>query len=557
MGLVYKQYTDYLFPNSNIQVQLFGDGYTVLAEGTLEDPDNHDGSTSMQESARWGGSGTDVYGLTDLDESASSVQNVKVYAALRGQNSDGGHYRLGVYIGSTIYWAHAEQTTPESTETFTWCSLDLGATSPATGIAWTVSEVNDMGFVMFLASGTGKYDHSYATALYVEVAATKVYYSLSTARHIITGGLSIKDIARHIVTGGLITLDTARRILLAHKLVQETCSENLTISRTQNITLYLLVTCLDALTTSVPATAGKIVSSIAEETMGISGPTNKLAHMLTELASLTQLQANADRLFTTDALVQSNLTVADINIALGTLRAVISDAMQIDSINITSAALHGQATANININALMDYWSELSAIASDSINIGSTTAFLLTLSAIASGTLSLSGLSDGERISLLASVCEELIAFSETQVVSFTATKQLIELINMSAVAASGNALYDTLAENLNLGDSLTEWKIINTVLLASIALNAETPVNITYELDLEETVSLVDLLSSIKTFASTCADTIGITDVSFHVTARGNVTITFYMRSGQIDYTLKKGQIDFALKHGQIITEM
>ena len=114
----------------------------------------------------------DEYGLENLVATKGTF-SLQIRAAVYNSTASNGAVKLGVKIGSTIYYAseHVVATT------YTWY-YDTWTNNPATSAPWTVSEINDVVAVLWMKSIDDKMSAG-CTCLYavVEAAAAEPVYS--------------------------------------------------------------------------------------------------------------------------------------------------------------------------------------------------------------------------------------------------------------------------------------------------------------------------------------------------------------------------------------------
>ena len=163
---------EYLKPNSDVTKGLFtsaGTDHYVLVDDA--ENDTHDSDSTFVSGVNNATYQVDEYGLENLVAS-SGTYSLQIRAAAYCTSASIGKIKLGVKVGSTVYYA-SEQTLGTS---YSWLS-DTWANNPATSEPWTVSEINSA--VAVLAMLSDSKSAASCTCLYavVEAAAAEPVYS--------------------------------------------------------------------------------------------------------------------------------------------------------------------------------------------------------------------------------------------------------------------------------------------------------------------------------------------------------------------------------------------
>lgn len=172
--------TETLRPNADTQVQCYGSDGDQYANYQLVDESSANDADYVQAHAYTVPSGasitlTDLYGLPDSAIPAGSViSNVTLYGRFRRSHTVGGSCEFAYKIGSTTYYSSVGSTTSNALY-----SLGLN-TNPATGVAWTISDIDGLQIGCRLGAAyyagdksTPTYDYqSFCSQLYIVVTYT-------------------------------------------------------------------------------------------------------------------------------------------------------------------------------------------------------------------------------------------------------------------------------------------------------------------------------------------------------------------------------------------------
>lgn len=157
--------TEYIKPISDISKELSPntgtDNFAMVDDAT---DGTHDGNTTKVFASTPTAWAEDQYGMQNLSASSGTC-SVKL-KGIANYGADGGKIKLGVKVGSTVYYESEQTLTSEfALYESTW------ANNPSTDSPWSISEVNDLIGVLSLHA-SGKITVQ-ATCFFGEVTVTE------------------------------------------------------------------------------------------------------------------------------------------------------------------------------------------------------------------------------------------------------------------------------------------------------------------------------------------------------------------------------------------------
>jgi hypothetical protein len=129
-----------------------------------------------------------------------------------------------------------------------------------------------------------------------------------------------------------------------------------------------------------------------------------------------------------------------------------------------------------------------------------------------------------------------------------TLLSRAIELISMATEAGWAGDSIGLLASTMGISSTALVSRFITAISLSALTFTSTLVPKLTFNVTLDEHVSLHDTIAILRTVATVCAEAFNIRDISYWLSATGAVSVTFHLTKGEITFALTKPSIEARL---------
>ena len=350
----------------------------------------------------------------------------------------------------------------------------------------------------------------------------------------------------------------------------------------------LTATALTPLSLSSTSSFGSTIQAILDDATSFTSSATRIASFQSIASSVLSITTSSTILKTTGADASQSFNLSSASSRIGTHLASASSPFSLHDTVASSLLFAAIASQSININTTSD-WSVLSAFiafceetlrfnaaditglqavaqlssamtttagatalgnfvrtASSAFNMPSTSNRAKTLDAALASLIS-SLTTATERYDGQSSA-QATINIASTSTNLATLLNRAIEVFSLGGAADWVGGAVGLLASGMGLSTTALVSRFITAISLSALTFTTTLAPKLTFNVTLDEHVSLHDTIAILRTVATVCAEAFNIRDISYWLSATGAVSVTFHLAKGEITFALTKPSIEARL---------
>lgn len=342
------------------------------------------------------------------------------------------------------------------------------------------------------------------------------------------------------------------------------------------------------LSLSSTSSFGSTIQAILADAASFTASSTKIASFQSIAASVLNITTASTILRTTVAGAAQSFTLTSPSSRIGTHLATASSPFSLHDTVASSILFAAIASQNINLSTSSD-WSILSSFIAFCVETLQFNATDITgLQAVAQlssamtttvGSTALANFvrtassafnmpSTSNRAKTLDAALTSLLSSLTTATERYDAQSTAQAAINIASTSTNLANLINRAIETFSLG-SIAEWvgggvgllassmgisstalvsRFITAISLSALTFTTTLAPKLTFNVTLDEHVSLHDTIAILRTVATVCAEAFNIRDISYWLSATGAVSVTFHLAKGEITFALTKPSIEARL---------